>query len=173
MKVRCTAGMSDEFNVKIGVHQGSVLSPLLFILVIFFLTKDILVNGVWALLFADDIVLGSELWQQLQVAFDMWRARLEGSGLKISGPKTYHMDCKFADPSRATQHLYFNGQQISECTEFKYLGSIVNNVATCDDDVKHRINVAWMKWRENSSVFCDRKMPTLFWLKSAIKIERM
>ena len=89
----------------------------------------------------------------------MWRARLEGSGLKISGPKTYHMDCKFADPSRATQHLYFNGQQISECTEFKYLGSIVNNMATCDEDVKHRINVAWMKWRENSSIFCDRKMP--------------
>ena len=23
-RVRCTAGMSDEFNVKIGVHQGSV-----------------------------------------------------------------------------------------------------------------------------------------------------
>lgn len=69
------------------------------------------------------------------------------------------MDCKFADPTRATQHLHFRNQQIPECTKFKYLGSIVNEVATCDDDVKHRINVAWMKWRENSAVFCDHKMP--------------
>ena len=60
IRIRCTAGMTDEFEVKIGVHQGSVLSPLLFILVIFFLTKDNLVNNVWALLFADDVVLGSE-----------------------------------------------------------------------------------------------------------------
>ena len=34
--VRCDRvckGLSDEFEVKFGVHQGSVLSPLLFIIV--------------------------------------------------------------------------------------------------------------------------------------------
>ena len=44
-------------------------------------------------------------------------------------------------------------------SRFRYLGSVVNNEASCDDDIKHRTSVGWMKWRENSSVFCDKKMP--------------
>lgn len=35
----------------------------------------------------------------------------------------------------------------------------MNQFGTCDDDVAHRISVGWMKWRENSGIFCDRKMP--------------
>ena len=33
-RVRVGEGLSDEFEVKDGVHQGSVLSPLLFIIVL-------------------------------------------------------------------------------------------------------------------------------------------
>ena len=33
--VKLGAGESKEFEVKVGVHQGSVLSPLLFIAVLF------------------------------------------------------------------------------------------------------------------------------------------
>ena len=33
-KVRVGLGLSEEFSVKVGVHQGSVLSPLLFAMVI-------------------------------------------------------------------------------------------------------------------------------------------
>ena len=32
--VRAGEGHSEEFEVKVGVHQGSVLSPLLFIIVL-------------------------------------------------------------------------------------------------------------------------------------------
>ena len=158
-KIRCTAGTSDEFNVRIGVHQGSVLSPLLFISVIWFLTRSIDIPSVWALLFADDIVLASEFWQALQQALDAWQFALEGSGLKISGSKTLYMECKFADQSRPSQDLFLSGQALPKCDQFKYLGSVVTNTASCEEDVNHRINVAWLKWRENSSIFCDRKMP--------------
>ena len=39
--VRGCKGLSDEFEVKFGVHQGSVLSPLLFIIVLDALSQDI------------------------------------------------------------------------------------------------------------------------------------
>ena len=39
--VRVYKGLSDEFEVKFGVHQGSVLSPLLFIIVLDALSREI------------------------------------------------------------------------------------------------------------------------------------
>ena len=39
--VRVCKGLSDEFKVKFSVHQGSVLSPLLFIIVLDALSREI------------------------------------------------------------------------------------------------------------------------------------
>ena len=39
--VRVCKGLSDEFEVKFGVHQGSVISPLLFIIVLDALSWEI------------------------------------------------------------------------------------------------------------------------------------
>ena len=38
--VRVGKGLSDEFGVKVGVHQGPVLSPLLFIIVLDALSRE-------------------------------------------------------------------------------------------------------------------------------------
>ena len=39
-RVRIGEGLSDEFEVKVGVYQGSVLSPLLFIIVLEALSQE-------------------------------------------------------------------------------------------------------------------------------------
>ena len=39
--VRVCKGLSDEFEVKFGVHQGYVFSPLLFIIVLDALSREI------------------------------------------------------------------------------------------------------------------------------------
>ena len=36
---------SEEFEVKVGVHQGSVLSPILFTIVMDDITKDVREDG--------------------------------------------------------------------------------------------------------------------------------
>ena len=50
-------GFSKEFEVKFRVHQGSILSPLFFIVVLEALSREVRVGVPWEDLYADDIVL--------------------------------------------------------------------------------------------------------------------
>ncbi|ETN79954.1 reverse transcriptase [Necator americanus] len=64
--LRCAAGTSRPFPVQVGVHQSSSLSPLLFILCMDTITKEIQKQHLWTLLFADDVMLASESRDDLQ-----------------------------------------------------------------------------------------------------------
>ena len=54
-------GFSQEFEVKVRVHQVSVLSPLLFIIVLEALSHEFLAGVPWEDLFADDLVIIAEV----------------------------------------------------------------------------------------------------------------
>lgn len=47
----------EEFEMGVGVHQGSVLGLLLFIIVLKALSRDLRVGVPWELFFADDLVI--------------------------------------------------------------------------------------------------------------------
>jgi len=159
-KVKCFSGVSDEFPIDVGVHQGSVLSPLLFILVLDYLLEGKVTDPlVLQLLFADDGAIVSEDPEALQRAFDVWTDVLEGNGLRMSPKKTEYLHCRFSNPPRPTPNINLNGAALPKCEKFKYLGSMVDSEASCDSDINHRISVGWMKWRQNTGVFCDKKMP--------------
>ena len=55
--VKLGVGQIAEFAVKVGVHQGSVLSPLLFIIVLEALSKKFRTGQPWELFYADDLAL--------------------------------------------------------------------------------------------------------------------
>ena len=59
-RVKVGAGHSKEFNVGVGVHQGSVLSPFLFSIVLDVLSEDGRKVALYELLYADDLVLMAE-----------------------------------------------------------------------------------------------------------------
>ena len=57
--------LSEGFEVKVGVHQGSVLSPLLFTIVLEALSNSVRCGLPWELLYADDLVLIAESKESL------------------------------------------------------------------------------------------------------------
>ena len=56
-RARVDEGYSEEFEVKVGVHQGSVLSPLLFIIVLEALSREFRSGVPWEDFYADDLMV--------------------------------------------------------------------------------------------------------------------
>ena len=65
-RVRSTVGSTDSFQVKVGLHQGSALSPLHFNIVFDVITEDVREEPPWCVLYADDIVLVTEERRHLE-----------------------------------------------------------------------------------------------------------
>ena len=72
-KVRVGSGLSEELSVKVGVHQGSVLSSLLFAMVIDEVTENARKGWMKQILYADDLFLMGETMEELRENFDEWR----------------------------------------------------------------------------------------------------
>ena len=70
-RVRVGEGFSKEFEVKVGVHQGSALSPLLFIIVLEALSREFRAGVPWEDLYADDLVIIAASRGMCQEALDM------------------------------------------------------------------------------------------------------
>ena len=79
---------SGSFNVNVGVHQGSVLSPLLFIIVLEALSQEFRTGCPWELLYADDLVISAETIEELTQKLEVWRVNLENKGLRVNMKKT-------------------------------------------------------------------------------------
>ena len=60
--VRCTVGVTEEFKVEVGLHQGLSLSPFLFTTVKDRPTYEVREETPWTMMFEDDIVICSESW---------------------------------------------------------------------------------------------------------------
>ena len=76
------------------VYQGSVLSPLLFIIVLEALSKQCRRGLPYELLYADDLVLIAESEELLVEKIEKWRKGLETGGLRVNFGKTKIMRCE-------------------------------------------------------------------------------
>ncbi|VDO18710.1 unnamed protein product [Heligmosomoides polygyrus] len=59
-QVQAAAGTSMEFPIFVGVHQGSALSPLPFVVVMGAITRNLQKPVRWSLVYADDVMLACE-----------------------------------------------------------------------------------------------------------------
>ena len=87
-RVRVGEGYSDAFEVQVGVHQGSVLSPLLSIIVMEALSGEFHTDHPWELLYADDLVIIAKSVEELIEKLKRWRVAMEKKGLRVDMGKT-------------------------------------------------------------------------------------
>ena len=134
--VRSAAGLTEEFKVGVGLHQGSALSPFLFAIIMDKLTEDIRKDAPRDMLFANDIVLSRQNCRELEDDLEMWRNALERRGLKVSRSKTEYLKAGDVDDG---EELKLQGEKLKRAKNFKYLGSTVSSDGRCEEEVRRRI----------------------------------
>jgi hypothetical protein len=145
--VRTCDGDTSDFPIKIGLHQGSALSPYLFALVMDEVTRDIQGDIPWCMLFADDVVLVDESRVGVNMKLELWRHTLESRGFRLSRTKTEYMMCDFSPTRHEDGDVSLEGQVVAKKDTFRYLGSMLQKDGDIDEDVRHRISAGWLKWR--------------------------
>ena len=135
----CVHGMKTKsFNVSVGLRQGCVLSPLLFIIYMDKIDKDSSCSSgvtfgycnVWHLLFADDLALLSSNKSDLHYALHQFSDACLDAEMKISRAKTeiiclsrYPVQCSFQT----------NGVNLQQKEKFKHLGVIFSSDSRQDN----------------------------------------
>ena len=74
-------------------HQGSVLSPLLFIIVLEALSREFCSGVPWEDLYADDLVIIAESLEECVRRLLIWKEAMEKKGLRVNAGKTKIMIC--------------------------------------------------------------------------------
>ncbi|KAI5624580.1 hypothetical protein C0J50_15862 [Silurus asotus] len=116
--VKCAVGKTDWFRVKVGLHQGSALSPFLFAVVMDRLTDEVRQESPWTMMFADDIVICGESREQVEKSLERWRYALERRGMKVSRSKTEYMCVNEREGSGV---MRLQGKEVEKVEEFSKL----------------------------------------------------
>ena len=156
-RVRTRFGDTNKFEIKVGLHQGSALSPFLFIVVLDTLTDHISTGIPWELIFADDIALVGKTGKELREKVIKWQTGLKSGGLKMSAEKTETLVMERKQET-VVKIVDLNGRELTQVDHFKYLALEMEAEGGSWKAVMQRVKIAWMKWREMSGIICDRKI---------------
>ena len=84
--IRTVYGNSNGFEVKVGMHQGSAVSPLLFVMEA--VSSEFRAALPWELLSSDDLVVIAETEQDLIKRLNEWKDFVENRGIRVNMNKT-------------------------------------------------------------------------------------
>ena len=153
-RVKSKRGIGEQFEVGIGLHQGSALSPFLFIMLVDTISQDVGTELPWEQLYADDFAIIDITSTNTQNRLESWQKVLTDNGLKINVAKTEHLSTR-----ENPMPMKVNGDELKNVDHFKYLGSVIDRDGTIDRYVDLRVRAAWSSWRKLTGVLYDRKIP--------------
>ena len=107
------------------------------------------------MLFADDVVLVDDSRTGANRKLELSRQTLKSKGFRLNRTKAEYMRCGFST-TKHEEEVSLDGQVVPQKDTFQYLGSMLQKDGDIDEDVSHRAKAGWMKWRQASSVRCDK-----------------
>ena len=117
---------SDWFEIKSGVRQGDVLSPLLFIIFIDKCLRDIStgINNEETVVYADDVVVFADSVDDIRNVANRWWLGIKSNGMKVNTKKG---KTEFLVVSRSPQQhdIYMDQNKINQTESYCQLGVIV------------------------------------------------
>ena len=111
--VRTLLGTTENVEVKVSIHQGSALRPLLFITVMDAISEEIGRGPPYAMLFADDLVICENTHEQAEDQLELWRKAIENKGLRVSRSKTEYLPPSSCHDSK----VKLGGEEITKCND--------------------------------------------------------
>ena len=132
--VRTMHGRTDEFPIKVGLHQGPGLSPFLFIVVLDVIREEFRRGLPLVLLFADDLAVVTDTEEEMQRRWLDWQIGMESKGLKVNIGKTEVM----VSSRRGTKANIKDSQGTSlrQVNKFKYLAVTVSEEGGSEEAVR-------------------------------------
>ena len=137
---RSAIGATKNFKVKVGLHQGSALSPFLFALIMDRLTDKVRREPPWTMLFANDIVICEETREEVEQRLESWKYALERRGMKASRSKTEYL---WINGENDDETMKMEDTKVPRVKEFNYLGSTVQESGGCEREVKKKVQAGW------------------------------
>ncbi|KAK3555889.1 hypothetical protein QTP86_029801, partial [Hemibagrus guttatus] len=154
--VRIASCKSDLFLVHVGLRQGCLLSPVLFIVFMDRISRRSQgLEGVRfgdhrisSLIFADDVVLLAPSSLDLQHALGRFAAECEAAGMRVSTSKSEAM---VLDQKKVACTLQVGGEVLPQVEQFKYFGVLFTSEGRMDREIDRRIGAAaavmWSMYR--------------------------
>ena len=163
-KVMTPEGTTLEFLTNLGILQGDVLAPLIFIIVLDFIlrlaigTRDgfkVGTNHIADLDFADDIATVTDSIAENTRLCQSISDIAAQHGLLINIDKTKYMFYNIPRPVPSDERIFVDNIALEEVSDFKYLGSYI---ASTSRDINVRKGIAWKAlqsldvfWKSNMS----------------------
>ena len=137
-RVVVETSMSNEFQVTIGLRQGSALSPLRFILVMELISRKIsTTDALMTIMYADDLVIVAEHREELQGALEEWNELFKKHGLNMNSTRQKWYGVRIRE--RKELNIRLEGKHIKQVKHVVHLGGNVSQNGRVDVEVWRRI----------------------------------
>ncbi|VDP04226.1 unnamed protein product, partial [Heligmosomoides polygyrus] len=161
-RVQAATGTSMEFPMSVGVHQGSALSPFLFVAVMDAITRGLQKPVSWTLLYADDVILACEdkddPERQVQALCD----RLTMFGLILNSKKTEYLTTDIDESGS----IKIDGTEYFEHLKSEIYRAVVRPVATYGAE-------CWLGTKEVETRLSIMETKMLRWTAGVTRMDRI